>query len=72
MEKHSKALENIKSLDRTMITPALAAEVIGCDPHFIRLAARQKPELLGFPVIVVGTRTKIPRIPFIRYVEGSA
>lgn len=72
MEKHQEALEQIKAMDKTMITPALAAQVIGCDPHFIRVAARTRPELLGFPAVVVGTRTKIPRLPFIRYVEGTA
>lgn len=62
-------LEEIKRMDSVMITPAIAAPVIGCDPQLIRLQARERPELLGFPVVVVGTRTKIPRIPFIRYIE---
>lgn len=64
-------LREIKSLDQDMITPAQAAGVLKCDPHFIRLAARQCPECLGFPVVVIRSRTKIPRIPFIRFVEGS-
>lgn len=72
MDRHSEALDAIKGSEKPTITPALAAQVIGCDPHYIRVAARQKPEQLGFPVIVVGTRTKIPRIPFIRFVEGTA
>lgn len=71
MERHSEALDAIRTIEKPTITPALAAQVIGCDPHYIRIAARQKPEQLGFPVIVVGTRTKIPRIPFIRFVEGT-
>lgn len=70
MERHAEALEALKTLDKIMITPAEAAPVIGCDPHWIRLMARSTPEKLGFPVTVVGTRTKIPRIPFIRFVEG--
>ena len=72
MERHYEALDAIKAIEKPTITPVLAAQVIGCDPHFIRVAARQKPEMLGFPVIVVGTRTKIPRIPFIRYIEGQS
>lgn len=71
MERHAEALEAIKAMDKPMITPAEAAPVIGCDPHWIRLMARQRPEGLGFPVTVVGTRTKIPRIPFIQHVEGA-
>ena len=64
-------LEELKKLDKAVITPCQAAGVIGCDPQFIRTAARQHPEWLGFPVIVYGSRTKIPRLPFIRYIEGE-
>lgn len=73
MERHAQALEAIKAMEKTMITPAEAAKVIGCDPHWIRLMARQNPKGLGFEVTIggeKGTRTYIPRIPFIRYVEG--
>ena len=71
MERHVEALEALKTLEKPMITPAEAAPVIGCDPHWIRLMAKSEPEKPGFPVTVVGTRTKIPRIPFIRYMEGT-
>ena len=65
-------LEDIKTMTKTMITPGEAAQIIGCSPQLIRIAAREKPELLGFPVIAVGTRTKIPRLPFLQFVEGKA
>lgn len=65
-------LEDLKAMTKPVITPAEAAQVIGCDPQLIRIAARQQPELLGFPVIAVGTRTKIPRLPFLQFVEGKA
>ena len=52
-----------------MITPEMASEVIGCDPQYIRLAARRDPEALGFPVTVSGNRTHIPQTSFLRYVE---
>lgn len=65
-----KALEELKTMDAVTITPAQAAPVLSCDPHFIRIKARTDPESLGFPVTVLGKRTKIPRIPFINYVEG--
>lgn len=64
-------LAEIKALDRDVITPAQAAGILKCDPHYIRVAARQCPEQLGFPVTILGSRTKIPRIPFIRYIEGK-
>ena len=64
-------LDEMKLSDKTVLTPCEVAEVLGCDPHLIRVAARQKPEILGFPVCVVGTRTKIPRLPFIEFMEGK-
>lgn len=64
-------LEEIKQSDKDVLIPADVAPVIGCNPHQIRVTAHQRPELLGFPVIVVGTRVKIPRKPFIQFIEGG-
>lgn len=64
-------LAEIKALDKDIITPAQAAGPLGCDPQYIRVAARQRPELLGFPVTLIGSRVKIPKLPFIRYMEGE-
>lgn len=63
-------LEDIKAMTGEIITPAVAAEVLGADPHWLRIAAREKPHLLGFPVTVIGNRVKIPRLPFIKFMEG--
>ena len=65
--RRAAALESIRSMSDTMITPEMASEVIGCDPQYIRLAARRDPEAL---VTVSGNRTHIPRASFLRYVEG--
>lgn len=65
------ALERIRDMpDAAVITAEQAAAVLGCNPHSIRVAARQQPERLGFPVTVLGNRTLIPRIPFIQFIEG--
>ena len=63
-------MEEIKRSNKCFLIPKDVAEVLECDPQFIRIAARDCPEQLGFPVTRTGTRTKIPRIPFIQYVEG--
>ena len=68
----AEALEEIKRMDKPFITPQQAARVIGCTPQYIRLAARgPNKKSLGFDTTVIGTRTLIPRIPFIRYVDGG-
>ena len=65
-------LDELKSSDKVMLTPADVAPILGCDPQDIRVQARQRPELLGFNVAVVGTRVKVPRVAFIKWVEGKA
>lgn len=64
-------LDELRGLDRETITPAIAARVLGCDPQWIRVAAHQDRSLLGFPVVVLNSRVKIPRLAFIKFMEGS-
>lgn len=59
-------IEEIIESDKAFLTPADVAPTLNCGPHTIRVFARECPEKLGFPVICMGTRTKIPRIPFLR------
>lgn len=60
-------VSEIQAANKPYLTPVEVAEVLECDPQAIRLAARDNPGQLGFPVIRVGNRTKIPRIPFSRF-----
>lgn len=64
-------LNDLRMSTKDVLTPADVAPVLGCDPHYIRVAARQCPERLGFPVVLIGNRTKIPRIAFIKFMEGA-
>ena len=64
-------LDEIKALKQETISPAIAARVLGCDPQWIRIAARTDKTALGFPEIVLGRRVKIPRAAFINFMEGS-
>ena len=63
-----EAIQAIVDSDKVFLTPADVAPILGMDPHSIRLTARQRPELLKFEFIISGNRTKIPRIPFLRYI----
>lgn len=65
-------LEQIKALDRAVITPDEAAGVLQCNAQYIRMQARADASKLGFPVICLGRRVKIPRLPFITFIEGGA
>lgn len=65
-------LDELRKYPRPYLTPEQVARTLGADAHAIRLQARTKPELLGFPVMVCGTRTKIPTQPFIEWLFGKA
>jgi len=60
-------LADIAGMEKSYITPQEAGDVLQADPQAIRVAARQRPELLGFPVIVYGSRVKIPRKAFLQF-----
>lgn len=60
-------IPEIVALEREFLIPTEIAGIVGMNAQTIRVAARQRPELLGFPVIVAGTRTRIPRVPFLRF-----
>lgn len=64
-------LDEIRNYQRDYLTPAQVAEVLGCDPQDVRVAAKVHPERLGFNVSIVGSRIKIPRLAFIRWMEGE-
>lgn len=64
-------LDEIRNSTKEVLTPAEVAPVLGCDPQDIRVAAKQHPERLGFNVAVIGTRVKVPRLAFIRWMEGQ-
>lgn len=62
-------LEEIKALDTEVLTCAQVAPLLQADPNTIRGQAQDRPEMLGFPVICAGRRVKIPKRPFIRFME---
>lgn len=63
-------LEEIRRSTKEVLTPCDVAGVLGCDPQSVRVTARQRPELLGFPVIIMKNRVKIPRRAFLEYMGG--
>jgi hypothetical protein len=64
-------LQDAKEMTTTTINAEAAGAILGASPQAIRIQARTAPEKLGFPVVVIGQRVKIPRLPFIAFVEGG-
>lgn len=67
MTDRERAIQTIRESEEPCITPEMAAQVIGCNPQWIRQTAKTDPTKLGFRVIQIKSRTKIPRVPFLRY-----
>lgn len=68
-------LKEIAQMDCVYLTPTQAAPLLGCAPYYISLMSKTEEgrKGLGFPVIRMNTRTKILRVPFLRYLgwEGK-
>lgn len=64
-------LDELEALPVEVLTPAQVAPVLCLDQDTIRGQARECPELLGFPVVVAGNRVKIPKRPFLMFMEGA-
>lgn len=64
-------IEDIKAMDKPFLIPKDIAPLLGCDPYTINICAKQCLERLGFPVIMLGNRVKIPREGFIRFWMGE-
>ena len=64
-------IEDIKNMDKEILTPGDIAPILGCDPNVIRYQAEKDIRALGFPAAKIGTRVKIPRLAFIKWFEGD-
>ena len=60
-------IDDIKKMDKEILTPGDIAPVLGCDPNLIRYQAKHDIKQLGFPAAKVGSRIKIPRKAFIAW-----
>ena len=64
-------LRDIAELDKEVLTCKDVAPILGYGEYQIHQQAKERPELLGFPVIVIGNRVKIPKGAFIAFMNGT-
>ena len=62
-------ISDIENIDKIMLTATDVAPLLGFDANSIRLQAREDPSLLGFPVVVAGTRVQIPKEGFLSFMR---
>ncbi len=66
-----QTLKEVEACTEEFLTPKDVAKVLGCDAQTIRIQANRCPERLGFPVSIIGTRVKIPKEAFLRFMKGD-
>ena len=63
----------IKESRKNMLVPTDISDILDCTPHSINVQAQLDATKLGFPVCVMGTRVRIPRLAFLHWLEfGNA
>jgi len=63
-------LQDLRNLPDDTITPAMAADVLGCTAFLLGRMCQEEPQRIPFPFICIGRKTIIPREGFIRWAEG--
>lgn len=63
--------EELRESNALYLTAKEVGSALGFDAQALREQAKTDPTKLGFPVTVVGTRVKIPRLPLIAFLEGT-
>ena len=69
VKKQALTLEDIAKLDKEFLVPAQVSQILRCAPYHINLMSQTEEgrKSLGFPVMRVKSRVKIPRRAFLEY-----
>lgn len=66
-------LSEIMASDKDFLIPSDVAKVLRCDQYSINLQAKSDPARLGFPVCMMGSTVRIPRLAFLHWMQyGNA
>lgn len=65
-------LDEARRSEKLFLTPTDIAPILGVHPYSINLQAQDDPAKLGFPVVVIGRRVKIPRFRFLEWIGGES
>jgi len=64
-------LAELESLPKEVLTPADIAPILGCAPYSINVATQNGNNPFPFPIIRMGRRVRIPKMPFIKAMRGE-
>ena len=64
-------LEDIEKIDSPILLPRHVAGYLKCAQYTINCQAQRDASKLGFPIIMTGSRIKIPKEGFLNYCRGK-
>ena len=64
-------LNDMAQSDKATLSCREVCEVLGCAEYSLHTQAMTHPERLGFPVVCIGRRVRIPRLTFLAYIQGA-
>ena len=64
-------LDRIAALNKDMLVPTDICKYLGCSSYRINVVTRDGKNPFPFPVIRLGSRVKIPKIPFLKAMKGE-
>jgi hypothetical protein len=66
-----ETIEEIEAVEGEFLTPRQVSRLLKCDPYTINVQAKLRPEILGFPIVRLGSRVKIPKRAFLNFLNGN-
>ncbi len=66
-----KTLEDLEALPGEFLTCKQVAPILGAKEANIHMQAMDAPYMLGFPVIIIKSRVKIPKKSFVKFMRGE-
>ena len=67
----NEELRRIEALPKEMLVPKDICKYLGCSSYTINVATRDGKNPFPFPIIRIGSRVRIPKIPFIKAMKGE-
>lgn len=67
-----QTIDEVRQSKKDFLTPSDIAPILKCAVYSINTQAKQDRDKLGFPVIMLGNRVKIPRQAFLAYFDGNS
>lgn len=64
-------LEELEAIPGEVLTCKQIAPILGAKPDNLHQQAVEAPHMLGFPVIVMKSRVKVPKRAFCAFMRGE-